>query len=363
MGEYVAVEINSLSHEIADANRVLQNRIDAARGCVSALQGYCSEAQLRGAAYANSKMYYLSTYSPLLNQIISACNEIVSLNNTIVPTFLELVPDTQGYKADTQIIEDKIKELRDENIAYQTKIAEYRYWMGTPFAPDYSSIISWYENQIDTNNNVIIPPLEAIVEGLRAFNSACAGVYDEVASKIQRLASAIRMLGSDFSWNNLGNRYIIPTGVVNEIKMMELELLSQLGESDEKDIEIINTLFPDWSRDLAEAINSSSVGASQTVEKNLVIPFPDGSSITYKVSAKVSSSSVSIADVNLNLIKQSIALNCNGFTFTEEGFSIPATSVGTEESKVKTDIVSEIDPLTGRLLLGTKVSTAVKKDN
>ena len=336
-----------MSQEIADANAILQKRIDAAKGCISALQDYCSETQLKGFAYANSKMYYSCTYIPLLNQVIGACSEIISLNDTIVPTFTSLVPDAQGYKADTQIIEDKIKELRNKNLAYQTKIAEYRYWMGAPFSPDYSEIISWYENQIDTNNNVIIPPLEAIVEGLRAFNSACAGIYDGVSSRIQRLATAMRALGTDFSWDSLEKRFIIPPGVVEGIKKMELELLSQLGESDEKDIEIINTLFPDWNRQLEEAINSP-FGVSQTISDEIVIPFPNGSSITYRISAKVNISTVSVMDINHNVVSQSKALNCSGFTFTKNGFTLPMASTGDDKVKVEAKPSFEFDK-TGRI--------------
>lgn len=361
MGEYVAVEINALSQEITDTNTILKKRIDAAKECVSALQDYCNETQLKGAAYANSKMYYLSTYIPLLNQIISACIEIISLNNTIVPTFKRLVPDTQGFKADTQIIENKIKELRNDNLRYQNKIVDYRYRMNSLFSPDYSGIISWYENQIDTNNNVIIPPLEAIAEGLRTFNSACAGIYDGVASKIQRLATIIGALGSAFSWNNLENRFLIPPSVVKEIKMMEIELLSQLGESDETDIEIVNTLFPDWNRQLEEVINSP-FGVSKTISDEIVIPFPNESSITYRISAKVNTSAASVVDIDHNVINQSVTLNCNGYTFTENGFSIPMISSGIDPAKTTFSGGLEIDRL-GRPVLRANYSTTTKTDN
>jgi hypothetical protein len=276
------------------------------------------------------------------------CDEIISLNNSILPSFENCVPDTQGLAADTEVIEEKIRELEEKNKDYQDKIDDYkRKMIPTSYLcdpPDYRAVIEWYEKLILTNCQIIIPALRKIIEGLKLFNSKCSGIYDNVDALTQQLSSILDALTSDAVWNSSSNRFVIPAQVTDAINISHYMLLSDLGESEEKDAEIIDTVFPDWSRQLEEALNSP-VGVGETISDEIAVTFPNGSSITYMISAKINSSAVSVIDINKNIVKQSSTLNCSGFKYTQNGFSIPSFSSEHGQNKVFSQYGMELDIL------------------
>lgn len=219
MGTRVKVDVSLLSEEIVGANNCLQKRIDGAQACIDALQDYCGEIQLKGDAYANSRVFYEKTYVPLLNQVTYTCGEIIALNNTILPTFSGYVPDTRGFATDTDVIEEEIRRLEQENADLQEKINYYTTLMISAssiyYSPDYSGIIIWYRGRKWINETLIIPPLKNIVDGLRAFNNECANIYSSINTQLQRIAKTVELLGSDVTWNSKLKNYVMVQAITD----------------------------------------------------------------------------------------------------------------------------------------------------
>ena len=365
MGEHVVVDVSSLSQEISGYNTILSTYKSVAENCLKPLRRYCYDGVLKGAAYSNSKRYYSTTYVSILSKVVYMCDEIISLNNSILPSFANCVPDTQGLAADTEVIEEKIRELEEKNKDYQDKIDDYkRKMIPTSYLcdpPDYRAVIEWYEKLILTNCQIIIPALRKIIEGLRLFNSKCSGIYDNVNALTQQLSSILDALTSDAVWNSSSNRFVIPAQVTDAINISHYMLLSDLGESEEKDAEIIDTVFPDWNRQLEEALNSP-VGVGETISDEIAVTFPNGSSVTYMISANIKSSKVSIIDINNNLTNQSIALNSSGVRISKDGISITTISSQNGNNNVKHSVGTEFD-FYGRPVLKETFSTTTSLEN
>ncbi len=143
------------------------------------------------------------------------------------------------------------------------------------------------------------------------------------------------------------------------------EIEDDASTEDNSDIENIITMFPNWNEKLADAINSCAVGVSQTVSDSIVIQLPDGSSLIYEISTEVNSSSVSIADINMNLVKQLTTLNCSGLSLTENGMglSAPLIAANIGNTNVKTSLGLEADFVTGCLVMNVTQSTTTSCEN
>ena len=222
MAGRIYASMPGLEQEAAAINAAVDAKIPEIDACIRAINAYCGDSSLSGAAYQSSKNYYGAVQITILSELKTQMTLLCDANNQLLSNAASAAP-LLG-EADSAELEREIEELERE----RDSCFESQYFCEN-LARTYSSqgllhadlVISYYHMAAWCNNMAMtadqqITQKREVLEQLIALNDCGDGAYSGILGSIAVLEKLVYEIGASLPGSNdsatkpLGTQALMP---------------------------------------------------------------------------------------------------------------------------------------------------------